>query len=313
MTREILFSLKAPYREPLEITGFRFGKGEKSCCIVGALRGNEIQQQYVCAQLVKALHTLESKGLIVQDNEILLIPSAGAGYAMNTGSRFWPANFDDINREFPGYEKGETIQRLADGIFRQVRDYAYGVQLASSYLPGDFVPHVHMMETGYQSTSLANLFGLPYVVIRPPRPFDTATLNYNWQLWHTNAFSLYTPAADAIDERGAKQAADAVLRFLNRIGLIRYRCHNGYIASVIREDELFSVLSSTGGIYRPLRAPGEEVARGMNIAEISDPFTGETVARITAPVDGVIFFAYHQPLVMEHTVVFKIIKQVHGS
>lgn len=313
MTREILFSLKAPYRDPLEITGFRFGKGEKSCCIVGALRGNEIQQQYICAQLVKALHTLESKALIVPDNEILLIPSAGAGYAMNTGARFWPADCDDINREFPGYEKGGTVQRLADGVFRQVRDYAYGVQLASSYLSGDFVPHVRMMETGYQSTSLANLFGLPYVVIRPPRPCDTATLNYNWQLWHTNAFSLYTPATDVIDDRGARQAVDAVLRFLNRIGLIRYRCHNGYIASVIREDELVSVLSSTGGIYRPLSAPGDEVARGMNIAEISDPYTGETVARITAPADGIVFFVCRQPLVMEHTVIFKIIKQVHGS
>ena len=76
MIRELLFSLKAPYRDPLEITGFRFGKGEKACCIVGAIRGNEIQQQYVCSQLVKALRVLEGKGLIAQDHEILVIPSA---------------------------------------------------------------------------------------------------------------------------------------------------------------------------------------------------------------------------------------------
>ena len=87
MIRELLFSLKAPYRDPLEITGFRFGKGEKACCIVGAIRGNEIQQQYVCSQLVKALRVLEGKGLIAQDHEILVIPSAGAAYSMNTGGR----------------------------------------------------------------------------------------------------------------------------------------------------------------------------------------------------------------------------------
>lgn len=312
MIREILFTLKAPCRDPLEIIGFRFGKGEKACCIVGAIRGNEVQQQYVCSQLVKALRTLEGKGLIAQDHEILVIPSAGAGYSMNTGSRFWAVDHTDINRMFPGYDCGETTQRLADGIFRQVRDYSYGVQFASFYLPGDFVPHVRMMETGYQSTSLANLFGLPYVVIRPPRPYDTATLNYNWQLWHTNAFSVYTAATDRIDEPSARQAVDSVLRFLNRIGLVRYLCHNGYIASVIREDELVSVTSPTGGVFRALRSPGDEVTRGMHIAEISDPFTGETLARVNAPVDGVIFFAYHQPLIMEHAVVYKIIKQAHG-
>ncbi len=309
MIREVLFTLKAAYRDPLEIVGFRFGRGERACCIVGAVRGNEIQQQYVCSQLVRALRVLEGKGLIAQDHEILVIPSAGAGYAMNTGSRFWAVDHTDINRMFPGYDGGETPQRLADGIFRQVRDYAYGVQFASFYLPGDFIPHVRMMETGYQSTSLANLFGLPYVVIRPPRSYDTATLHYNWQLWHTNAFSVYTAATERIDEPSARQAVDAVLRFLNRIGLVRYHCHNGYIASVIREDELVSVVSPTGGVYHALRGPGDEVARGTHIAEITDPFTGETVARINAPVDGVIFFAYDQPLVMEHAVVYKIIRQ----
>ena len=103
-----------------------------------------------------------------------------------------------------------------------------------------------------------------------------------------------------------------MLRFLNRIGLVRYQCHNGYIASVVREDELISVFSSTGGVYHPLRAPGEEVSRGMHVAEITDPYTGETIAKITSPADGVIFFAYHQPLVMEHAVIYKIIKQAHG-
>lgn len=312
MNREVLFSLKAPYRDPLEITGFRFGKGEKSCCIVGAVRGNEIQQQYVCSQLVKTLKTIESKGMIAQDNEIMVIPSAGASYSMNTGSRFWAVDHTDVNRMFPGYDAGETTQRIADGIFRHVRDYSYGIQFASFYMPGDFVPHVRMMETGYQSTSLANLFGLPYVVIRPPKPYDTTTLNYNWQLWHTNAFSLYTAATDQIDAVSARQAVDSVLRFLNRIGLVRYHCHNGYIASVIRENELENVTSPAGGVYRALKAPGDEINRGEHIAEITDPYTGETVSKIIAPVDGIVFFAYRQPLVMEHTVVYKVIKRAHG-
>ena len=44
MKREILFSLQSLYRDDLRVTGFRFGEGEKAACIVGALRGNEVQQ-----------------------------------------------------------------------------------------------------------------------------------------------------------------------------------------------------------------------------------------------------------------------------
>ena len=39
--------------------------------------------------------------------------------------------------------------------FQSLQGYRYGVQMASFYLPGDFLPHVRMMETGYQHTDEA--------------------------------------------------------------------------------------------------------------------------------------------------------------
>ena len=49
---------------------------------------------------------------------------------------------------FPGYDQGETTQRIAAGVFDIVKEYTYGVQLASFYMPGAFVPHGRMMKTG---------------------------------------------------------------------------------------------------------------------------------------------------------------------
>ena len=77
------------------------------------------------------------------------------------------------------------------------------------------------------AASLGNLFGLPYVVMRKSEPIDTTTLNYNWQVWETNAFSVYTKETDEIDERSAQEAIAAVLRYLSRVGLLRYNCHSG--------------------------------------------------------------------------------------
>lgn len=310
MIKESLYTFKSPYRQDMHMYGYHFGRGEKSACIVGAIRGNEVQQLYICSKLVQRLKELEQKGAIASGKCITVIPSVNH-YSMNVGKRFWPSDNTDINRMFPGYNLGETTQRIAAGLFEAVKGYEYGIQLASFYIPGDFVAHVRMMDTGYQNASLANLFGLPYVVIRKPRPIDTTTLNYNWQVWESNAFSVYTNKTDSIDEQSAQQAVSAILRFLNRMGILRYNCHGGFISSTIHEDELMSVVSDVPGIFLRRKNAGEEVQVGDVLAEIIDPLEGEIRDQILAPSDGVIFFAHDEPLVMEHSTVFKLIKRLH--
>lgn len=310
MKKEIIYSLKAPYREMLNIYGYRFGRGEKAACIIGPTRGNEIQQLYVCSQLIKTLTHLEKTGAMVARNEILVVPSVNH-FSMNIEKRFWAMDNSDINRMFPGQANGDTTQRIAAGIFQMVKGYSYGIQFASFHTPGDFIPHVRMMETGHHSTSLANLFGLPFVVTRKPEPVDTATLNYNWQLSGTNAFSVYTNATDTIDEKSAAQAVSSVLRFLTRMGIIKYNCHSGYIASIVEEHSLMPIRTERSGIYRKLRNPGDEVRFGDVLAEIVDPLEGEVISQITSPSDGIIFFAHTKPLVMQNCVVYQLIRRMH--
>ncbi len=75
MFQEIIHTVKSPFRDDMHIVGFRFGKGEKAACIVGPTRGNEIQQLYICSQLVKELTRLEKIGAILNNNEIMVIPT----------------------------------------------------------------------------------------------------------------------------------------------------------------------------------------------------------------------------------------------
>ena len=91
MRKELIFRMENTYRDALNIYGYHFGIGEKSTCIVGALRGNEVQQMYICSQLVRALRDLEKHGNLVANNEILVIPSVNHS-AMNIGKRFWPVD-----------------------------------------------------------------------------------------------------------------------------------------------------------------------------------------------------------------------------
>lgn len=83
-----IYTIHSTYREDMRIKGFQFGKGEKSACIVGAARGNEIQQMYICSQLVKTLRELENNGCISAGKQILVIPTINA-YSVNISRRFF--------------------------------------------------------------------------------------------------------------------------------------------------------------------------------------------------------------------------------
>lgn len=310
MHKELLYTLEGIYRDDFKITGFRFGQGDKSACVIGSLRGNEYQQIYICSQLIKELKKLEEHGQIAVNKSILVIPCLNQ-YATNIDKRFWPLDDSDINRKFPGHIGGDTTQQIAAHIMKVIKGYSYGIQLTSFYMPGKFMPHVRLMETGYQNPSLANLFGLPLVVIRKPKPMDTTTLNYNLQMSGTSAFSLYTRCTDYVDDVAARQSVASILRFLTRMGIIKYNNHSGYIAEVINEDDLMPILSDTAGFYRSLREPGDTVYRGDVIGEIIDPYSGEIASRVVSPTEGMIFFAYTAPTVMEDAVVYKVIRRLH--
>lgn len=310
MHKEELYRVRFPYREDMVIQGFRFGKGDPTACILGAIRGNEIQQMYICSQLIRELKELEMNGCINAGKSILVIPVVN-GTGLNISKRFFGVEDVDINRDFPGREGGDTTDRIACEIFEKIKEYTYGIQLTSFYMVGEFVPHVRMMETGYQNTSLANLFGLPYVVVRKPSPLDTKTLNYNWQNDMTAAFSLYSRRNDTIDDESARQTLSAVLRFLTRMGIIRYESHSGFISHIIMEDDLTDVYVEKGGIFRGLVKPGEYVRYGYPIAEIRDPYEGFIKEAIIAPTSGIVFFAHTEALISQGDMAYRLIHRLH--
>ena len=305
MKQEIIFRMKSPYRDEFRIHGFRFGEGEKTVAIVGAMRGDEVQQQFTCSQIVKNLLEIEAQGKILPGHEILVIPSANH-FSMNINKRFWAMDNTDINRMFPGYSKGETTQRIAAAIFDNVRGYKYGIQLASFYIPGRFVPHVSIMETGFQDVKLAKKFGMPYVLLRKPKSYDTAVLNYNWQIFETDAFSVYSGETGNIDKNTAKVAWLSILRFLKNVNVIDFPIHEGYLSYVMKDRDLDTIISDEAGILFQIRESGENIKKGDLLAKILDPFTGATRSEIIAPVNGTIFFSHHSPLVPQDTILFRI-------
>ena len=310
MREELIMTIPGLYRDDFRITGYRFGSGENAICIIGSLRGNEFQQLYICQQLIMRLRNLEAEGCITEGKQILVIP-CGNPYSINVKRRFWTIDNTDINRMFPGYEEGETTQRIADKIFQTVNNYPYGIQMASFYMNGRFIPHIRVMRTGYEDAEMAKLFGLPYVVIHEPRPFDTTTLNYNWQIWGVKGFSLYTTTTEKIDTVSAQMGLEAILQFLSCEGIIQYNGYAGFISRIISTSDLLTVRSSVSGFFESLVQPGSRVRKGEVIGRITHPYLGDVREQVICPADSTVFFLYIEPLVYEATTLFKLISNMN--
>jgi len=308
MKKKVIYELKALYREPMQVTGYEFGEGDRSVCVVGSMRGNEVQQMFTCSKLIWRLQQLEERHMIAEGKSIMVIPCVNS-YSMNIGKRFWPTDNTDINRMFPGYELGETTQRIASGVFDEVKAYDIGIQFASNYMSGRFLPHIRMMQTGFEDIETAKKFAFPYVITRNTRPFDTTTLNYNWQIWETRAFSVYTTDTDEIDPKSAADAVKGIEHMLNSEEILHSRISGGYHYNpqVLCDDDLLSVRCNTAGFYENKVYVGEEVYEGQLLAEITDPYEGTVLEQLTAPADGTVFFQHKAPLIYADTAAVKLV------
>ena len=306
MKKDVILSVPSYFRDDMNVMGYRFGKGEKTCAVMGALRGSEVQQLYVCARLIAFLREVERDGGIMPGKSVLVVPTA-ISLPMNVGDRLWSPENMDINRRFPGNSEGATTERIAAALFDKLKAYKYGVHLTSFYQPGEFVPHVRMMKTGRQNPELGREFGLPYIYVRTPRISDQTTLNYCWQLAGTQAYSLYAGQTKEINEEAAEQTLRAIVRFLNRRGVIRSDVASGGVSSIITNDDLLTVSSSAAGLLRRVKHAGAHVRRGEQLAFIINPLDGSVKEVLKTPVTGMLFFIQEGPFVTEHSPVFQVL------
>lgn len=303
--------MPSPYRDDFRIKAYTFGEGEKTLCIVGSMRGDEMQQLFVASSMVATLKQAEEQGTIPEGTSITVIPSVNPS-SINIGKRFWALDGTDINRMFPGYDLGETTQRIAAGVFEFIKDFKYGVQLASYYLPGNFIPHIHMIKTGFEDVDDARLFGLPYIMVNDPKPFDTVLLNYNWQIWETQAFSLYAGTTDVIDHEMADVTLNAIGRFMYQKGIIttplRAEDNNTpQVSQTIDLSEMTDIKAPHAGLLLLNCTAGQKVSRGHVLARIMHPYEGHEICQVTAPQDGIVFFARNKSITFQNTLLFRII------
>lgn len=305
-----ILRLNSLSRAPLVIEGFFFEGKDKdapSVAIVGAMEGNTILPLYCASSMVNFLEKLESEDKILGD--ILVIPSINH-YALNIKEHFWPLDKTDINMMFPGFDQGETTQRIAAKVFDAIKDYKYGVSLETRRDPANCIPHIRLLQSGYEDIECAKTFGLKIIHHKELLSIDTVTLQYNWQLWGAKAYSIMCPNLPQVDEIHSKTIIQSLVRFLGNIDAIDHKIFNGYSTNVITKDQIEIIKAKESGIFVPIKHPGDYVSNGEILGKVIHSLRGDVAHEFISPCDGMITCYYNQALLFENAVTFRIARVV---
>ena len=295
-------------RAPLVIEWYLFKGTNKiapKVAIVGAMEGESILPLYCASTMVDFFKNKIDKKNIKGD--VLIIPSINH-YALNIGKRFWPLDNTDINMMFPGYELGETTQRIAKKVFDAISGYDYGIILERRPDPATCLPYIKLYKSGYEDLESAKRFGFKMIHHRTMKSIDTVTLQYNWQLWGTKAFSIMCPSDNQVDKKIASQINQAMIRFMDNKKILNYHIFNGYESTVIDRNSIEVVKSPRSGIFISKELPGNYVSKDQVIGEIVHSLEGDVIHQFLAPCNGMITCFYSNSLIYEHAVAFRIAK-----
>jgi uncharacterized protein len=303
-----IFKLTSLNREPLVVEGYFFegsNPDAPSVAIVGAMEGKTILPLYSASKLVNFLNNSITSSKKILGN-ILIIPSLNH-YALNINERFWPLDKTNINVMFPGYDQGETTQRIAKKVFDAIEGYTHGIILETREDLSTCMPYVKVFKSGFEDVEDAKKFGLKVIHYKDLKPTDTVSLQYNWQLWGTKAQSIICPGDTDLNDH-SDEIFEAMVNYLNKNNIIEHKFLTSYASVVLGSEDIEIVKTPKSGIFIPKKAIGSQVIEDEVIGKVIHSLEGKVIHRIIAPCSGVITCSYKNALILENAVAFRIAK-----
>ncbi|MDR2923812.1 MAG: succinylglutamate desuccinylase/aspartoacylase family protein [Treponema sp.] len=284
----------------------------KRVCVVTGTHGDELEGQYVCAQLAKILNDGKQKLSGIVDIYPALNP-----LGIDTVTRGFPMFDLDMNRIFPGSPSGSLAEVAAYDIIRDIEGADMCIDIHSSNIFLREIPQVRVSEQNEAAL-------LPYAVM----------LNVDLVWIHASATVLESTLAHSLNMRGVKtlvvemgvgmritesfcaQLVDGILNLLRELGMwseeagqMKAQMRPQLRKPLVSKDHSVGFLNSdAGGIFIPRAAHGSHVKSGGCIGIVIDPLTGSVVEETLAPCDGLLFTLREYPVVFGGSLLARIME-----
>ncbi|MEZ9906773.1 succinylglutamate desuccinylase/aspartoacylase family protein [Vibrio breoganii] len=261
--------------------------------VSAAVHGDELNGIEIIRRLISA-------NLNIIRGTLIMVPMVNV-YGVLNQSRYLPDR-RDLNRSFPGSEKGSMAARLAHTLMENIVKHCdYGIDLHTGAIHRSNLPQIRADLSDAETKDLAETFGVPVLlnsVLRDGSLREAATSN--------NTRILLYEAGEALrfDDLSINAGYQGVQNVLMKLGLIRKRRIKRKIEPFIANKSEW-LRASGSGFVNEMFELGEQVIKGQTLAEIHSPL-GELIQKVVSTRSGIIIGKQNIPMVQEGDAMYHI-------
>ena len=282
---------------PIPVTVIHGNRPGPVVTISAGIHGDELTGPSACTHLLSAAMTDPGKPLdpkhvagTIRILPILNIP----GYRAKT--RRFPDG-RDLNRAFPGKNKGNTTSRVAHKIWNElIKGSDYVVDLHSAAKGRSNMPQIRADLADPHSNIIAKAFGIEVILdAKAPK----GSLRRESMKSGIGALTYEGGGADFLDQEAVQVAVTGVLNVLKTLHVIPGRPIKPKFRLLASGSTWLR--AGEGGLLDMYVGPSSIVKEGDVVAQISDPGTPGLAVNIVAPSNGLLICTATNPFVTAGT------------
>lgn len=254
--------------------------------VCAALHGDEINGVEIIRRLVKMTALKRLRGTLIA------VPIVNV-YGFIHRSRYLPDR-RDLNRSFPGSERGSLAGRLANQFMREiVSQCTHGIDVHTAAIHRDNLPQVRADLAHAENETMARAFGAPVILDAGLRDGSIRKAvqeqGLSMIVYEAGEALRFEPLAIHAGVRG-------ILSIMRALGMLPMRSSRSITPVVARSSQW--VRAPQSGILRLITPLGARVRKNDTLGVVADPF-GLNEAVVSAPVSGIVIGRVNLPLVNE--------------
>nr|WP_319536341.1 succinylglutamate desuccinylase/aspartoacylase family protein [uncultured Vibrio sp.] len=281
----------SPLSIPVEII---HGKQDGPVLMVNAaIHGDELNGVEIVRQMINQLDPQKLKGTVIA------VPIVNV-FGFIHKSRYLPDR-RDLNRCFPGSEKGALASRMAYGFFNNIAKRCnYIIDLHTGAIHRTNLPQIRANLSNPETLRIAKAFSTPVIIDSALRD---GSLRSEAEKCDIPVLTYEAGEALRFDPLSISAGVLGIRRVMQAIGMLR-ASRKKFPEPVIAKSTSW-VRSPGNGILRTVVNLGDKVEQGETLAYISSPL-GHVELELKAPKSGLVIGQHTLPLVNEGDAIFHL-------
>lgn len=300
-------SLEMPIDEEFRIVKNHVtnGKGKRICIVTGT-HGDELEGQFVCYLIAKMVSEQKHKLSGTVDIYPALNP-----LGIDTMQRGVPAFDLDMNRIFPGDNRGSMIEKVAHDIYTDLSGADMVIDIHASNIFLREIPQVRISEMSAPVlVPFARQLGIEFIWIHQAATVLESTLAHSLNSTGTPCLVVEMGVGGRISHSMCNRLVNGIQNLMHEMGIWQDAPTEKIGESVVcdKADAVAFLNAQTSGVFVTEIHNDMMVHEGQSVGQIIEPLTGKVLSDVKSPCNGLLFTIRAYPIVYEGSLVARIFK-----